>query len=171
MSKRLHNIQHKILTWEEALKLRGIWALQGQKVAFTNGCFDILHLGHVSYLAQAADSAKRLIVAINTDASVRLLEKAPNRPINSQDARAMVLASLSCVDAVVLFEQQTPLELIEVLKPDVLLKGADYNAEQTNPEAKDYIVGSAFVQTYGGSVQTIPFVEGYSTTGILAKGH
>jgi rfaE bifunctional protein nucleotidyltransferase chain/domain len=168
---RLHNIQHKILSWEDALRLRGIWALQGHKVAFTNGCFDILHLGHVSYLAQAADSAKRLIVGINTDASVRLLEKAPNRPINAQDARAMVLASLSCVDAVVLFEQQTPLELIECLKPDVLLKGADYNAEQTNPKAKDYIVGSAFVQTYGGSVQTIPIVNGYSTTSILAKGH
>ena len=168
---RLHNIQHKILSWEDALRLRGIWALQGHKVAFTNGCFDILHLGHVSYLAQAADSAKRLIVGINTDASVRLLEKSPNRPINAQDARAMVLASLSCVDAVVLFEQQTPLELIECLKPDVLLKGADYNAEQTNPKAKDYIVGSAFVQTYGGSVQTIPIVNGYSTTSILAKGH
>jgi rfaE bifunctional protein nucleotidyltransferase chain/domain len=168
---RLHNIQHKILSWEDALRLRGIWALQGHKVAFTNGCFDILHLGHVSYLAQAADSAKRLIVGINTDASVRLLEKAPNRPINAQDARAMVLASLSCVDAVVLFEQQTPLELIECLKPDVLLKGADYNAKQTNPKAKDYIVGSAFVQTYGGSVQTIPIVNGYSTTSILAKGH
>jgi D-beta-D-heptose 7-phosphate kinase/D-beta-D-heptose 1-phosphate adenosyltransferase len=83
----------------------------------------------------------------------------------------MVLASLSCVDAVVLFEQQTPLELIECLKPDVLLKGADYNAKQTNPKAKDYIVGSAFVQTYGGSVQTIPIVNGYSTTSILAKGH
>ena len=171
MSTRLTNIQHKILSWEDALKLRGIWALQGQKVAFTNGCFDILHLGHVSYLAQAADSAKRLIVGINTDASVRLLEKATNRPINAQDARAIVLASLSCVDAVVLFEQQTPLELIETLKPDVLLKGADYNAEQTDPAAKDYIVGSDLVRTNGGSVQTIPFVEGYSTTGILAKGH
>lgn len=171
MSTRLTNIQHKILSWEDVLKLRGIWALHGQKVAFTNGCFDILHLGHVSYLAQAADSAKRLIVGINTDASVRLLEKATNRPINTQDARALVLASLSCVDAVVLFEQQTPLELIEALRPDVLLKGADYNAEQTDPAAKDYIVGSDLVRTYGGRVQTIPFVAGYSTTGILAKGN
>ncbi len=171
MSKRLHNIQHKILSWEDALKIRGIWALQGQKVAFTNGCFDILHLGHVSYLAQAADTANRLIVGMNTDASVRMLDKAPNRPINPEIARATVLAALGCIDAVVLFNEQTPLELIEWLRPDVLLKGADYSAEQTNPEAKDYIVGSGFVQTYGGSVQTIPFVEGYSTTGILAKGH
>ena len=101
MSTRLTNIQHKILSWEDALKLRGIWALQGQKVAFTNGCFDILHLGHVSYLAQAADSAKRLIVGINTDASVRLLEKAPNRPINGQDARQVPLvlfaSQLNCM--------------------------------------------------------------------------
>ena len=171
MSKRLTNLQHKILSWDDALRLRNVWALKGEKVAFTNGCFDILHLGHVSYLAQAADSAKRLIVGINTDASVRLLEKATNRPINTQDARALVLASLSCVDAVVLFEQQTPLELIEALKPDVLLKGADYNAEQTDPAAKDYIVGSDLVRTYGGRVQTIPFVAGYSTTGILAKGN
>jgi rfaE bifunctional protein nucleotidyltransferase chain/domain len=170
MSKRLTNIEHKILSWEDALKQRGIWELQGQKVAFTNGCFDILHLGHVSYLAQSADTAHKLIVGINTDASVRMLDKAPNRPINQQQARAMVLAALSCVDAVVLFDEQTPLELIKLLKPDVLLKGADYDATQTDPMAKNYIVGSDFVRSYGASVQTIPFVDGYSTTGILAKG-
>ncbi|MEY4286874.1 MAG: hypothetical protein RL511_960 [Bacteroidota bacterium] len=170
MSKRLTNIEHKILSWEDALKQRGIWELQGQKVAFTNGCFDILHLGHVSYLAQSADTAQRLIVGINTDASVRMLDKAPNRPIHQQQARAIVLAALSCVDAVVLFDEQTPLELIKLLKPDVLLKGADYDATQTDPMAKNYIVGSDFVRSYGASVQTIPFVDGYSTTGILAKG-
>jgi rfaE bifunctional protein nucleotidyltransferase chain/domain len=171
MSKRLNNIQHKILSWEEARQLRGIWALQSQKVAFTNGCFDILHLGHVSYLAQAADTANRLIVGINTDASVRMLDKAPNRPINSENARATVLAALGCIDAVVLFNEQTPLELIEWLRPDVLLKGADYDANQTDPSAKNYIVGSDLVRSYGASVQTIPFVDGYSTTGILAKGN
>ena len=144
--------------------------MKGETVAFTNGCFDILHLGHVSYLAQAADTAQHLIVAINTDASVKALEKVPNRPINPEIARALVLSALSFVDAVVFFEQQTPLEIIETLKPDVLLKGADYNAEQNNMQAKDYIVGSDIVKSYGGSVQTIPFVEGYSTTGILAKG-
>lgn len=170
MSQRLSNLQHKILCWEDALRLRNVWALKGEKVAFTNGCFDILHLGHVSYLAQAADTAQHLIVAINTDASVRALDKAPNRPINPEAARAMVLASLSFVDAVVYFEQETPLEIIEQLKPDILLKGADYNADQTNPLAKDYIVGSDLVRSYGGNVQTIPFVDGYSTTGILAKG-
>ena len=170
MSKRLTNIEHKILSWEDALKQRGIGELQGQKVAFTNGCFDILHLGHVSYLAQSADTAQRLIVGINTDASVRMLDKAPNRPIHQQQARAIVLAALSCVDAVVLFDEQTPLELIKLLKPDVLLKGADYDATQTDPMAKNYIVGSDFVRSYGASVQTIPFVDGYSTTGILAKG-
>lgn len=171
MSQRLTNLQNKILSWEEAQRQRNVWAMKGESVAFTNGCFDILHLGHVSYLSQAADTAKHLIVAINTDTSVRLLEKAPNRPINSEMARAMVLAALSCVDNIVFFEQSTPLEIIETLRPDILLKGADYSAEQSNPSAKDYIVGSDLVKSYGGSVQTIPFVEGYSTTGILAKGN
>jgi rfaE bifunctional protein nucleotidyltransferase chain/domain len=170
MSKRLANLNHKILSWDDALRLRNVWALKGEKVAFTNGCFDILHLGHVSYLAQAADTAQHLIVAINTDASVRALEKAPNRPINPEVARAMVLSALSFVDAVVFFEQHTPLEIIETLKPDVLLKGADYDANQTDTSAKDYIVGADLVKSYGGKVQTIPFVDGYSTTGILAKG-
>jgi len=170
MSKRLANLNHKILNWDDALRLRNVWALKGEKVAFTNGCFDILHLGHVSYLAQAADTAQHLIVAINTDASVRALEKAPNRPINPEIARAMVLSALSFVDAVVFFEQHTPLEIIETLKPDVLLKGADYDANQTDTSAKDYIVGADLVKSYSGKVQTIPFVDGYSTTGILAKG-
>ncbi len=170
MSKRLSNLNNKVLSWDDALRLRNIWALKGESVAFTNGCFDILHLGHVSYLAQAADTAQHLIVAINTDASVRALDKAPNRPVNPEAARALVLASLSFVDAVVLFEQNTPLEIIENLKPDVLLKGADYDANQTDASAKNYIVGSDFVKSYDGKVQTIPFVEGYSTTGILAKG-
>ena len=170
MSKRLSNLNNKILSWDDALRLRNVWAMKGETVAFTNGCFDILHLCHVSDLAQAADTAQHLIVAINTDASVKALEKAPNRPINPEIARAMVLSALSFVDAIVFFEQHTPLEIIETLKPDVLLKGADYNAEQNNVQAKDYIVGSDIVKSYGGSVQTIPFVEGYSTTGILAKG-
>lgn len=170
MSQRLTFVENKILSWEDALRLRNIWALKGEKVAFTNGCFDILHLGHVSYLAQAADTAQHLIVAINTDASVQALNKAPNRPINPESARALVLAALGFVDAVVFFEQNTPLQIIETLKPDILLKGADYSAEQTDSTAKDYIVGSAEVKAYGGCVQTISLVEGYSTTGILAKG-
>lgn len=169
MSKRFENLQHKILNWDDALRLRNVWALKGESVAFTNGCFDILHLGHVSYLAQAADTAKHLIVAINTDASVRALNKAPNRPIHSEAARAIVLAALGFVDAVVFFEEDTPLQIIETLRPDILLKGADYDAAQNDPTAKDYIVGSDFVKSYGGAVLTIPFVEGYSTTGILAK--
>lgn len=169
MSKRFENLQHKILNWDDALRLRNVWALKGESVAFTNGCFDILHLGHVSYLAQAADTAKHLIVAINTDASVRALNKAPNRPIHKEAARAIVLAALGFVDAVVFFEEDTPLQIIETLRPDILLKGADYNAAQNDPAAKDYIVGSDVVKSYGGAVLTIPFVEGYSTTGILAK--
>lgn len=170
MSNRLENLQNKVLTWQEALQLRGIWQLKNQKVAFTNGCFDILHLGHISYLSQAADCASKLIVGLNTDRSVRQLEKAPNRPINEENARALVLAALSFVDAVVLFDQNTPLELIEKLQPDVLVKGADYNVNQNDTSAKDYIVGSKEVQKYGGIVMTIPLVEGYSTTSIIAKG-
>lgn len=170
MSKRLENLQNKVLSWQEALQLRGIWQLKNQKVAFTNGCFDILHLGHISYLSQAADCANKLIVGLNTDRSVRELEKAPNRPINEEKARALVLAALSFVDAVVLFDQNTPLELIEKLQPDVLIKGADYNVNQNDPSAKDYIVGSKEVQNYGGIVKTIPLVEGYSTSSIIAKG-
>lgn len=169
MSKRFENLQHKILNWDDALRLRNVWALKGESVAFTNGCFDILHLGHVSYLAQAADTAKHLVVAINTDASVRALNKAPNRPIHTETARAIVLAALGFVDAVVFFEEDTPLQIIETLRPDILLKGADYNAAQNDPTAKDYIVGSDVVKSYGGEVLTIPFVDGYSTTGILAK--
>ena len=169
MSKRLANLNHKILNWDDALRLRNVWALKGEKVAFTNGCFDILHLGHVSYLAQAADTAQHLIVAINTDASVRALEKAPNRPINPEIARAMVLSALSFVDAVVFFEQPTPLEIIETLKPDVLLKGADYDANETDTSSKKYIVGSKEVKANGGEVLAIPLVDGFSTTAIIEK--
>jgi len=169
MSKRLANLNHKILSWDDALRLRNVWALKGEKVAFTNGCFDILHLGHVSYLAQAADTAQHLIVAINTDASVRALEKAPNRPINPEIARAMVLSALSFVDAVVFFEQPTPLEIIETLKPDVLLKGADYDANETDTSSKKYIVGSKEVKANGGEVLAIPLVDGFSTTAIIEK--
>lgn len=170
MSKKLSILNNKILNWQDALRMRNVWAMKGESVAFTNGCFDLLHLGHVSYLAQAADAAQHLIIGINTDASVKALDKAPNRPINAQAARATVLAALGFVDAVVFFEQNTPLQLIEMLKPDVLLKGADYNAQQTDRQAKDYIVGSEVVHSYGGSVQTIALVAGYSTTDILAKG-
>ncbi len=130
------------------------------KVVFTNGCFDILHRGHVEYLAKAADLGDILVVGLNTDASVRRL-KGEGRPVNNQEARALVLASLSFVDAVVLFDDDTPYNLIKTLRPDVLVKGADYQ-----PEA---IVGYDIVTSYGGTVTTIPLVKGYSTTNFIDR--
>ena len=134
------------------------WRSQGLRVVFTNGCFDLLHRGHVEYLAQAADKGDVLVVGLNTDTSVRRL-KGEGRPVNDQKARALVLASLAFVDAVVLFNEDTPLELIKEVHPDVLVKGADYKLEE--------IVGHDLVTDYGGNVVTIPLVEGYSTTKLL----
>ena len=135
-----------------------IWRDQGLKIVFTNGCFDLLHRGHVEYLAKAADKGDVLVVGLNTDASVRRL-KGENRPVNDENARALVLASLSFVDAVVLFDEDTPYELIKAVRPDVLVKGADYK-----PEA---IVGYDIVTSYGGKVETVDLVAGFSTTGII----
>jgi rfaE bifunctional protein nucleotidyltransferase chain/domain len=130
----------------------------GKRVVFTNGCFDILHRGHVEYLAQAADMGDVLVVGLNTDASVRRL-KGEGRPVNNEGARALVLAALGFVDAVELFDEDTPYELIKAVHPDVLVKGADYKPEE--------IVGYDIVTSYGGTVATIPLVEGYSTTGLI----
>lgn len=132
---------------------------QGMKVVFTNGCFDILHRGHIEYLSKAADMGDVLVVGLNTDASVRRL-KGEGRPVNNEEARALVLASLSFVDAVVLFDEDTPYELIKAVHPDVLVKGADYKVEE--------IVGYDIVTSYGGKVETVPLVEGYSTTKLLS---
>jgi rfaE bifunctional protein nucleotidyltransferase chain/domain len=124
----------------------------------------------VRYLAAAADLGKRLIVAINTDDSVRRLGKAANRPINPNDARATLIAALGFVDLVVFFNEDTPLEIITALNPDVLVKGADYDKNELDPSQKSYIVGSDIVRKNGGMVETIDLVEGYSTTEILKKG-
>ncbi len=145
------------------------WRLKGDRVVFTNGCFDILHKGHVTYLAKAASLGERLVVALNTDDSVRRLGKDENRPINPEDARAVVLASLGFVDAIVLFNEDTPLETIIAFEPDVLVKGADYDPDETDPTSKKYIVGSKEVRAYGGTVEAIDLVAGFSTTAILEK--
>ena len=129
-----------------------------QKVVFTNGCFDILHLGHITYLAHARQLGDALVVGLNSDASVRRL-KGPSRPVNDQNARAKVLAALECVDYVVFFEEDTPLNIITQVVPDVLVKGGDYSI--------DNIVGADFVMQNGGKVLTIPFVNGFSTTSII----
>lgn len=166
---RFQETIHKIKTLSEAAEQVRLWKTAGEKVAFTNGCFDILHKGHVTYLAHTADFGTKLVVALNTDASVKRLGKGDERPVNPETARCMVMASLGFVDAVVLFDEDTPLETIVALQPDILVKGADYDAEETDPASKKYIVGSAEVRTYGGTVKTVDLVPGFSTTTIINK--
>jgi D-glycero-beta-D-manno-heptose 1-phosphate adenylyltransferase len=136
------------------------WNFRGNNIVFTNGCFDILHLGHVDYLSKAADLGDVLIVGLNSDESVRKI-KGGNRPILDQKSRAMTLASFSFIDAVILFVEDTPLELIKMIQPDILVKGSDYNSDE--------IVGADVVLARGGCIQIIPLIEGYSTTAIENK--
>ena len=154
-------IKDKIFSTNTALaKQVTSWQLHNEKVVFTNGCFDILHLGHIDYLTKAADLGDRLIVAVNTDSSVSAL-KGPSRPIIDEETRAMKLASLVFVDAVILFGEETPIQLITEVRPNVLVKGGDYTI--------DTIVGASEVQDNGGEVVVIPFLEGHSTTSIVNK--
>ncbi|MBL4862116.1 MAG: adenylyltransferase/cytidyltransferase family protein [Crocinitomicaceae bacterium] len=166
---RLAYLENKIVNHRDAAKRIEAWRLKMDKIVFTNGCFDILHKGHVSYLAEAAGLGNRLVVALNTDASVKRLGKDTDRPVNNEDARALVLAGLGFVDLVVFFDADTPIDVIEKMKPDVLVKGADYDPNQTDPKAKSYIVGSDIVKKNNGEVVAIPLVDGYSTTSIIAK--
>ena len=133
----------------------------GKRIVFTNGCFDILHAGHVTYLQEAADLGDFLVVGINSDESVKRLEKSPARPLQNEFSRSAVMASLACVGAVVIFDEDTPLELIQSIRPDVLVKGADYKIED--------IVGAQEVLARGGDVKTIAFLPGYSTSSIEKK--
>ena len=144
----------------ELLLLIDDWRNRGQRIVFTNGCFDIVHAGHVSLLHQAAREGDQLIVGINTDSSMRML-KGDTKPINGEHDRAYIIAALAAVDAVVLFDEQTPLELIKALRPDVLVKGADYS--------KDQVVGAAEVESHGGRVVLVPLVEGKSTSELVRK--
>lgn len=143
-------LQQQMTKWHEA----------GETVVFSNGCFDILHLGHIDYLEKAGQLGSKLVIGINSDRSVQRL-KGPQRPVQPEEARARMLAALGFVDAVVLFEEDTPLRLIETLRPHVLVKGNDYTI--------DKIVGADFVLNNGGEVKTIPLVEGYSTSQIIEK--
>lgn len=152
--------EKSLLTLEEAKAFVALRQQQGQTVVFTNGCFDILHAGHVQYLSKAKALGDVLVVAINSDASVRRL-KGEKRPINTQEDRAYILKNLKAVDAVLLFEDDTPLSVIETLLPDVLVKGGDWAIEN--------IVGKEVVEAHGGSVQTISFLDGRSTTGTIEK--
>lgn len=159
MSK-LEIIKGKVLRTEDLRANLNIWRLLEKKIVFTNGCFDLLHLGHVDYLSKAADLGDKLVIGLNSDASTSAL-KGPGRPIIDQYSRSIMLASLSFVDAVILFNEPTPLELIAHVRPDVLVKGADYSVDQ--------IVGSDLVLEYGGDVQTIEYLSGYSTSIIEKK--
>ncbi|MAH84425.1 MAG: bifunctional heptose 7-phosphate kinase/heptose 1-phosphate adenyltransferase [Rhodospirillaceae bacterium TMED8] len=156
----ISKVKAKVVTHAEALDRVAIWRRQDQRISFTNGCFDLLHPGHISLLDQAKKAADKLIVALNSDASTAFL-KGPKRPIQNEEARATVLASLSYVDLIVVFEEDTPLELIKALKPDVLIKGADY--------AKEDVVGGKDVESWGGQVKLAKLIDGQSTTATIKK--
>lgn len=153
-------IQQKILAGEALQQQLAVWKFRGEKIVFTNGCFDLLHYGHLAYLMEARSLGRRLVVGLNSDASVQRL-KGAHRPIKDQQSRLWLMASLAYVDAVVIFEEDTPELLIRSVTPDVLVKGGDYEIEQ--------IVGADFVVEQGGEVRVLPFVPGYSTTALEEK--
>jgi D-beta-D-heptose 7-phosphate kinase/D-beta-D-heptose 1-phosphate adenosyltransferase len=153
--------EDKVVSRQELVTRIALWRANGERVVFTNGCFDLLHVGHITLLEQAHRFGDRLIVAINSDASVSGL-KGPSRPIVGERERARVLAALAAVDAVVVFSEPTPMELILATRPDVIVKGGDYEV--------DTVVGAAEVQSWGGQVKIVPIVEGYSTTRLIARG-
>ncbi|MCX6217134.1 D-glycero-beta-D-manno-heptose 1-phosphate adenylyltransferase [Spirosoma sp.] len=152
--------ESKILTRQQAIQQANAWRAEGKQIVFTNGCFDIVHLGHIDYLEKARQLGDRLILGLNTDASVSCI-KGPLRPVVNEYARARLMAALEFVDAVTLFGEPTPLELIEAVQPDVLVKGDDYTVAT--------IVGADFVLARGGRVETVALVPGYSTTKLIER--
>jgi D-beta-D-heptose 7-phosphate kinase/D-beta-D-heptose 1-phosphate adenosyltransferase len=160
LSAHMAPAEAKVATAQRMADEVARWRARGLRVGFTNGCFDILHKGHVAYLSQARGWCDRLIVGLNSDASVRTL-KGEGRPVNDLESRALVLAGLGSVDLVVPFEEATPVRLIEAARPDVLVKGADYSESE--------VVGHDLVKTWGGEVRLAAIVEGYSTTAAIAR--
>ena len=157
-----HNqLKEKIVSQDQALKELKTWREKNKKIVFTNGCFDIIHPGHIDYLSQARDLGDILVLGLNTDQSVRLLNKGSNRPINDERTRANVLAGLASVDLIVFFDEETPYNLIKLLQPNVLVKGKDYEVEK--------IIGFDILKENGGEVITIPFLDGYSTSSLIKK--
>lgn len=159
MKENLAQLQKKILDLNYPSILQR-WKDEGLKIVFTNGCFDILHIGHLSYLIKASTLGDKLVIGLNSDASVRRL-KGENRPINPEESRALMLAAMSFVDAIIVFQEDTPLQLIQQVLPNVLVKGGDYT--------KDNIVGAKEVEALGGDVVVIDFLNGYSSTSIISK--
>ncbi|MCD4680613.1 MAG: D-glycero-beta-D-manno-heptose 1-phosphate adenylyltransferase [Bacteroidales bacterium] len=158
--KNLDIVRSKIFTFKSLAQQLGKWRALKKSIVFTNGCFDIIHLGHIDYLSKSADEGDILIIGLNTDGSVRKL-KGRNRPVIEERSRSFILASLHFVDAVVLFDEETPFKLIKLVQPDVLIKGSDYPVNE--------IIGSDIVLNKGGEVKTIDFLPGYSTTDIINK--
>ncbi len=154
-------IKSKLILPDQIDRLLSLWRFKNEKIVFTNGCFDILHLGHIKYLSQAADLGTKLIIGLNTDSSVKKL-KGNNRPINNEMARAYMLASFNFIDAIITFDTETPYDLIKHVKPDILVKGGDYKPNE--------IVGYDIVTQNNGKVVSLSFVEGYSSTSIIKKG-
>lgn len=165
----LNQLHNKIVDQGQLNQRLSMAREDGRQIVFTNGCFDILHKGHVEYLAQAADKGDFLVVGLNSDASVKRQGKGDDRPVNTYPARATILAALSFVDLIVDFDDDTPIHLIKMIVPDILVKGGDYNPDQVDQTAKDYIVGREIVLDNGGSVEVISLVEGYSTTSLIEK--
>jgi len=157
---KLDIINLKILDDKSLHQQLSIWRFLNKKLVFTNGCFDIIHFGHIDYLSKAKDLGDILLIGLNTDNSVKRL-KGNNRPIKNQQERAVLLASLQFVDGIILFNEDTPYNLIKKIKPDILVKGSDYKKEE--------IVGEDIIKNTGGEIITIDFLEGYSTTSILDK--
>lgn len=151
----------RVMDLMKAQRMCNVWRMKGDRIVFTNGCFDILHRGHVEYLQEAAALGDRLVIGLNSDASVRRLGKGDGRPFNDQESRAKLLTALRLVDAVVLFDEDTPFELIKAIGPDVLVKGGDYT--------EDRIVGADVVKARGGEVRSLKLVEGYSTTLLVER--
>jgi rfaE bifunctional protein nucleotidyltransferase chain/domain len=156
----LDRVKSKIVNRDTLAQLVLQWKQNGEKVVFTNGCFDILHLGHITYLFQAAEMGTKLVIGLNSDQSVRRL-KGDSRPVQDEYARAIAISALECTDLVCIFDEDTPLELIKIVSPDFLIKGGDYSVKE--------IVGYQEVTASGGSVKTIPLIAGYATTKILKK--
>jgi len=153
-------LSRKIVSLSELKDLTDSWKAEGKKIVFTNGCFDLLHAGHVAYLSEAADLGDKLIVGLNSDQSVSCI-KGPQRPVNSESTRSTLLASMFFIDAVVLFGDDTPLELIKTVLPDILVKGGDYTVES--------IVGAKETIANGGKVEVLSFLPGFSSTAIIEK--
>ncbi|MBA2407694.1 MAG: D-glycero-beta-D-manno-heptose 1-phosphate adenylyltransferase [Chitinophagales bacterium] len=153
------SIKEKIVEWPLLKKMLAVWRFKNQKIVFTNGCFDLIHQGHIHLLTTAGSFGDVLIVGLNTDASIAKMK--PGRPIQDQRSRSLIMASFAFVDGVILFDEETPYELIEKIQPDVLVKGGDYKPED--------VVGKEYVEKHGGKVELVNYAEGFSTTNMLLK--